>query len=50
MKVRIFKDRNDYQLEAAINTFLKDNNIRVVDIKWAITENLYTALVIFENN
>lgn len=37
MKVKLFDENHEADLEDAINDFLSDNNIEVIDIKYQIS-------------
>lgn len=56
MKVKIFDENHEKDLEIAINSFLSSEEVQVVDIKYSVTlavsgeEQLYcfSALIVYE--
>jgi len=51
IKTKMLEDRVltcDDTLDIKINKFIKENNIKVVDIKFASVKNRATALIIYE--
>jgi len=58
MKVKVFDEGHEKDLEVAINEFLKENNIEVIDIKFDVSiaifseEQIYcfSALVMYKEN
>ena len=55
MKVKIIDEEHEKDLENSINTFIKENNIEIIDIKLSTACSLYgeeqiycfTALIIY---
>jgi len=58
MKVKVFDEGHEKDLEVAINEFLKENNIEVIDIKFDVSiaifseEQIYcfSALIMYKEN
>jgi len=58
MKVKVYDEGHEKDLEVAINEFLKENNIEVIDIKFDVSiaifseEQIYcfSALVMYKEN
>ncbi|MNE75538.1 Sporulation protein cse60 [compost metagenome] len=56
MKVKLFDENHEKDLEKAINTFLSENAVKVVDIKYSVAfaingeEQIYcfSALLLYE--
>lgn len=57
MKVKVFDEEHEGDLEEGINRFLEDDNYRVIDIKFSSSCSVYgeeqiycfSALVMYEN-
>lgn len=57
MKVKIFDEEHEKDLENSINKFIKENNVDIIDIKLSTTCSLYgeeqiycfTALIMYNN-
>lgn len=47
MKVKIFDLEDESDLEKAVNDFLSDNDIEVVDIKYSVSSSIYSEEQIF---
>ena len=47
MKVKIFDLEDEKDLEKEINSFLKDNDIEIVDIKYSVSSSIYSEEQIF---
>lgn len=47
MRVKIFRSASIHDLQEAINNFLESNNYDFKDIKWASSDGIYSALIIF---
>ena len=47
MKVKIFDLEDEKDLEKEINSFLNDNDIEVVDIKYSVSSSIYSEEQIF---
>ena len=52
MEVKIFTDGFFSSLEKTVNKFLKDRGRKIIlkDIKYAVSEGKYSAMIIFEDN
>jgi len=57
MKVKIFDEEDEEDLEEDINTFLLDEEVKVVDIKYQVAVSIFSeeqvfcfsALILYEN-
>lgn len=57
MKVKIFDEEDEEDLEEDINSFLSDEKIKVVDIKYQVAVSIFSeeqvfcfsALILYEN-
>ena len=57
MKVKIFDEEDEEDLEEDINSFLSDEEIKVVDIKYQVAVSIFSeeqvfcfsALILYEN-
>ena len=47
MKVKIFDLEDEIDLEKAVNSFLTDNDIEVVDIKYSVSSSIFSDEQIF---
>ncbi len=47
MKVKIFDEEHESDLEKSINDFLKDNDIEVIDIKFSTSVSVFGEEQIF---
>jgi len=47
MKVKIFDEGHEKDLETAINDFLKENNVEVVDIHYAVSVSVFSEEQVF---
>ena len=47
MKVKIFDLEDESDLEKEINSFLDDNDIEVVDIKYSVSSSVFSEEQIF---
>ena len=47
MKVKIFDENHEKDLEQAVNKFLKENNIEVIDIKYEVAVSVFSEEQIF---
>lgn len=47
MKVKIFDLEDEKDLEKEINSFLGDNDVEVVDIKYSVSSSIYSEEQIF---
>lgn len=47
MKVKVFDESHEKDLEEDINNFLIDNNIEVVDIKFSVAASLFSEEQIY---
>lgn len=58
MKVKIFDESHEKDLEDDINKFLKDNDVEVIDIKYEVSSCVYSeeqiycfsAMIVFQDN
>lgn len=41
MKVKIFDESHEKDLEEAINNYIKEEDIEVIDIKFAVSSSIY---------
>lgn len=41
MKVKIFDESHEKDLEDAINNYIKEEDIEVIDIKFAVSSSIY---------
>ena len=41
MKIKVFDESHEKDLEEAINNFIKENEIDVIDIKFSVSASLY---------
>ena len=47
MKVKIFDYEDEIDLEEDINSFINNNNIEVIDIKYQISSSIYAEEQVF---
>ncbi len=47
MKVKIFDENHEKDLEQAVNKFLTENNIDVIDIKYEVAVSVFSEEQIF---
>ena len=47
MKVKIFDESHEKDLEDDINQFLKENEIEVIDIKYSVSNSIYSEEQIY---
>lgn len=47
MKVKIFDYEDEIDLEEDINTFINDNNIEVIDIKYQVSSSMFAEEQVF---
>ncbi len=47
MKVKIFDENHEKDLEQSINNFLSENNIDVIDIKYEVAVSVFSEEQIF---
>ena len=47
MKVKIFDEEDEIDLEEDINEFIEDNNIEVIDIKYEVSVSVFSEEQIF---
>ncbi len=47
MKVKIFDENHEKDLEQSINSFLSENNIDVIDIKYEVAVSVFSEEQIF---
>lgn len=47
MKVKIFDLEDEGDLEKAVNNFLSNNDIEVIDIKYQVSSSIYSEEQIF---
>ena len=58
MKVKIFDESHEKDLEEEINKFLSENDINLIDIKYSVSNSIYSeeqiycfsALLIYKDN
>jgi len=58
MKVKLFDENHEEDLEEAINQFLEDNDIEIIDIKYQLStmydykEQIYcySAMILYKKN
>jgi hypothetical protein len=58
MKVKVFDEGHEKDLEESINNFIKENNIDIIDIKFNSSCSIYgeeqiycfSALIMYESN
>lgn len=41
MKIKIFDESHEKDLEEAINNYIQDNDIEIIDIKYSVSAALY---------
>ena len=57
MKVKLFDESHEKDLEQEINSFLKENEVEVIDIKYSVAVSLFSeeqiycfsALIMYKN-
>ena len=47
MKVKIFDENHEKDLEQSVNKFLSENNIDVIDIKYEVAVSIFSEEQIF---
>jgi len=47
MKVKIFDDEDESDLEEDINNFISENEIEVIDIKYQVSSSVYSEEQIY---
>ena len=47
MKVKLFDEEDEVDLENDINDFIKDNDIEVIDIKYQVAVSIFSEEQIF---
>jgi len=47
MKVKIFDEEDELDLETDINNFISDNSIEVIDIKYQVSVSIFSEEQIF---
>lgn len=47
MKVRIFDEEDETDLEEDINEFIEENNIEIIDIKYEVSVGVFSEEQIF---
>lgn len=47
MKVKIFDEEDEIDLEEDINEFIEDNNIEIIDIKYEVSVSVFSEEQIF---
>ena len=47
MKVKIFDEEDESDLEEDINEFIEDNNIEIIDIKYEVSVSVFSEEQIF---
>jgi len=47
MKVKVFDENHEKDLEAAINKFLNDSNCEVIDIKYQVAISVFSEEQVF---
>lgn len=47
MKVKIFDESHEKDLEESINKFLKENEAEIIDIKFAVSASIYAEEQIY---
>jgi len=58
MKVKVFDESHEKDLEQDINDFIKENNIDIIDIKYSVAVSLFSeeqiycfsALIMYKKN
>ena len=58
MRVKLFDENHENDLESSINEFLKNNNCDIIDIKYQVAigynnnemEYCYSCLIMYEEN
>lgn len=58
MKVKVFDESHESDLEDDINKFIEDNDIEIIDIKFGVSNSIYSeeqlycfsALVMYKEN
>ena len=48
MKVAVFKSTRSGKIESDINDFISMNNYEIIDIKWAASNEWFSALVMYK--
>lgn len=47
MKVKVFDESHEKDLEEAINTYIKENEIEIIDIKFSVSSSIYAEEQIY---
>ena len=47
MKVKLFDESHEKDLEEDINNWLKDNNVEVIDIKFSVSTSIFAEEQIY---
>ena len=47
MKVKVFDESHEKDLEESINEFLKENEAEIIDIKFAVSASIYAEEQIY---
>lgn len=47
MKVKVFDESHEKDLEEAINAYIKENEIEVIDIKFSVSSSIYAEEQIY---